>query len=246
MMFLNRWSTPTRVTKWSLGLSIAISVATATYLASIYQTLPIGVPVRFVRGVALIYQVKSPMLVMLPAIVQGALLTIFGSLIMLLLWRARPGAARQSDPDKVDEDVRRMRLAAEGISLLALVWISVQAVSAIALIALWRRKTGGFGDLYNFALITAVVFSVVIAVRTLRLVGREKKVEREIDPAVWKLRQLYFNPGDPALFVPTRTGMGWTLNFGRPLAIVMLASTLLVGIGAPYMLALYVLRGLGG
>ena len=94
-------------------------------------------------------------------------------------------------------------------------------------------------------MVTGIVASVVITARTMKLVGNDRPTVRSVDPRVWRLRQLYFNPADPALFVHTRTGAGWTLNFGRPVAIVLLAATLIVGIGGPYVLARYVLRGLG-
>jgi uncharacterized membrane protein len=83
----------------------------------------------------------------------------------------------------------------------------------------------------------------MVMARTMHLVGRHRIIRAVDDPSMWRLRQLYFNPADPSLFVPTRTGAGWTLNFGRPLAILLLAVTLLIGIGGPFVLARYVLRG---
>jgi hypothetical protein len=58
---------------------------------------------------------------------------------------------------------------------------------------------------------------------------------------MWRLTHLYFNPQNPALFVPSRRGAGWTLNFGRPLAIVLIAAVLTAGIGGPFLLARTVL-----
>ena len=42
--------------------------------------------------------------------------------------------------------------------------------------------------------------------------------------AAWKLGIFYYNPSDPALFVPKRFGIGWDLNWARPAAwLIMLA-----------------------
>jgi uncharacterized membrane protein len=41
------------------------------------------------------------------------------------------------------------------------------------------------------------------------------------DDSRWILGLLYFNPADPALFVEQRFGVGFTLNFGRPLTWVI-------------------------
>jgi uncharacterized membrane protein len=53
----------------------------------------------------------------------------------------------------------------------------------------------------------------------------------------------YFNPDDPALLVPKRFGIGYTLNFGNPwswvvLALILVAALLPVafGVGALHVL----------
>jgi len=49
------------------------------------------------------------------------------------------------------------------------------------------------------------------------------KVNRD-DDKYWILGQFYYNPDDPALFLEKRFGIGWTINFARPLAwIIFLA-----------------------
>lgn len=53
------------------------------------------------------------------------------------------------------------------------------------------------------------------------------KVNRD-DDRYWILGQFYFNPDDPALFLEKRFGIGWTMNFARPLAWVILLAPLLL------------------
>ncbi len=48
------------------------------------------------------------------------------------------------------------------------------------------------------------------------------------DDRYWSWGFFYNNPDDPAVFVPKRYGMGWTVNFGRPLGKVFLIGTLLL------------------
>ena len=219
-------------------LSVAITVATAAYLALIYPTLPNALPIRYVRGSALIHQIKSPAMVFIPAMVQAGLLVVFGLLAVLLLWRPYPTT---SDSQTI-QDRGRMRLAAEGIALLGLLWISVQAIGAARLMILWQTPAGsGFGPIYNAVVLTAIAISVVLVRRTMNLVRNERVTAAIVDPAMWRLTHLYFNPADPALFVPTRRGVGWTLNFGRPVAIAFMAGILGVGIGGPLYLARLIL-----
>jgi uncharacterized membrane protein len=48
--------------------------------------------------------------------------------------------------------------------------------------------------------------------------------------ANWKLGVLYFNPDDAAIFVEKRFGVGYTMNFARPMAWVILGAILLLPI----------------
>ena len=236
----SRWVRPTRLTGWAMAIALLTSAWTAAYLMILYPSLPYGVPVRFENGAALLFQRKTPLVVALPAVMQLGLLTVFGVLIMVLLWRARPLPASVGEP--ADPDSTRMRLAAEGIALFGAVWTAVQALGAVRLVAVYRGAAPDYGWAYTFAIVTAIVASIVVGARTMKLVGDQRRPAPAVDPALWRCTHLYFNAGDPALFVPTRTGAGWTLNFGRPLAIMLLAGTLVLGIGAPYVFARYVLR----
>jgi hypothetical protein len=134
-----------------------------------------------------------------------------------------------------------MRTAVEGVALLGAVWITVQALGAARLVASWEDGRSGFGGVYNITLLIAFVISTVILWRTMGALRQQPHVPSDSNPAVWRLTHLYFNPEDPALFVPTRRGVGWTLNFGRPLAIVLIAAILTLGVGGPFLLARSVL-----
>jgi uncharacterized membrane protein len=218
---------------WSVG----ITLATATYLGLIYPTLPRGLPVRYLSGEPVFFQLKTPVVVMLPALVQAALVLTFGALGLLLLWRARPAEHIEART----ADVARMRLAVEGVALLGAVWITVQAIGAARLVTLWQGGRGGFGSVYNVTMIVSLLVSVMVVWRTMKAVRQEAPSIAEADPSLWRFTHLYFNPRDPALFVPTRRGVGWTLNFGRPLAIALIATILTVGVGGPFLLARSVL-----
>src|SRR5690349_4910313 len=48
------------------------------------------------------------------------------------------------------------------------------------------------------------------------------------DDRYWSGGIFYNNPDDPALFVPKRFGLGWTMNFGHPQARLVLIGMLLL------------------
>ncbi len=86
------------------------------------------------------------------------------------------------------------------------------------------------------------VVAVVIAVRVgqagsrLSLPARQgaggMTVNRD-DDRLYRLGVFYVNSDDPAIFVPKRFGVGWTINLGRPLAWVVVIGTLAVLLVAP-------------
>ncbi|HEX8629000.1 MAG TPA: DUF5808 domain-containing protein [Catenuloplanes sp.] len=53
-------------------------------------------------------------------------------------------------------------------------------------------------------------------------------VNRRDDDAHWRLGLVYVNPADPAVMVPQRVGVGWTLNLGRPLSWLALGALIAV------------------
>ena len=57
--------------------------------------------------------------------------------------------------------------------------------------------------------------------------GRTDAVFRD-DDRYWYAGFFYNNPDDPALFVPKRFGLGWTMNFGHPQAKLVLIGMLVL------------------
>ena len=50
------------------------------------------------------------------------------------------------------------------------------------------------------------------------------EITHEIKPNPWKFGIIYADSSDGRVVVRQRTGLGWTLNFGRPLAWVILVA----------------------
>jgi Family of unknown function (DUF5808) len=73
-----------------------------------------------------------------------------------------------------------------------------------------------------------IIFCPIAAVGTfsLLLLGLGRTGQRPPDSA-WN-GSFYSNPDDPALLVPKRFGIGYTLNFGNPWSWVVLAFVLLM------------------
>ncbi len=221
----------TRAAALTMGLMI---VATALFLLLEYPSLPELLPVHFNRnGSPNGWQYRTLPRVLIPVGVQVMLAVLFSCLAVLLL--SRPHGEQDDDAP----DVRAAAAAAEAVVLLAAVWVTFQGYAAFSLARLWVMHRASL-PFYNLGEIVGAVASLVIAVRAQRRLGRP--APRPFVAAHWRLGQLYKNAEDPALFVPTRDGRRWTLNFGRPVAGALLGLILVVGIVGPTVLIALALR----
>jgi uncharacterized membrane protein len=226
---------PTQPTRYGVALIALVILATAAFLMVRYPTLPWLLPVHFKEGGAPNgWQYKTVGRVLIPIFVQLALAVSLGATAALLLSRTQEG--HESDAP----DVRAAAEAAEAVILIALIWVAFQASAAVALVNMWTSERSGLGMEYPLLEIAGILLTVTVAVRAHARVG--KPSPRPYVPEHWRLGQLYSNSDDPALFVPTRTGCRWTLNFGRPLAAALLGVILMVGVVGPTVLLILALR----
>jgi len=225
---------PTYATRLSLALMAFIIVASATYLIVQYPNLPWLLSVRFAAdGSPNGWQYKTPARVMMPVLVQLSLAATFGAIGFLLLSR------KYGTLDAQAPDVRAAAVAAEAVTLIALIWVAFQGYAAWALVRMWTIERAGLGW-YTICELVGVVATGVVAVRAHGHLGRP--APRPYVAEHWRFGQLYKNNQDPALFVPTRDGSRWTLNFGRPKAATLLGLILLIGIVGPTVILILALR----
>ncbi len=224
---------PTSLTLLGVATTIAAISGTTGYIIGRAPSLPAVLPIYFDTGGAAERFVRASYpIALVPVWIQLTLAMAFGTLAAVLLYRTQ--TRRSAVEDKVTRQEReRMLMAAEAISLLAAIWVSFQGLLAVRLIIMWQRMCCGLGEIYYQVLVVCVVLSVIVGIRAAVYLQYPKPPVRETDDTNWKLRGIYFNPRDPALFVPLRSGMGWTLNFGRPQAVLFLGVFLLVSIFAP-------------
>ena len=212
-----------------------ILLGTAAFLLLRYPALPDLLPVHFNRlGVPDGWQYRTVPRVLMPLFVQLALALSLGAIAALLLSRST------EDVSPAAPDVRAASAAADTVLLIALIWVAFQAYAAFALVRMWMAARAGLGPVYTALEVAGLVLTVAVAVRGHTRVGRP--VPRPFVPEHWRFSQLHKNPDDPALFVPTRDGTRWTLNFGRPIAAALLGVILMLGIVAPTVILILALR----
>jgi uncharacterized membrane protein len=201
----------TRIAGW---MSALVTTATFSFLHDAYDRLPLLVPIRFEDGNPSQFAYKSPALVYLPFGMQLALALVFLAIVAVLIRRSARPEAEAGLPAAASLH------AAEGIAILALIWIAFQGVNAWRLATLYRRTFDAHQEIFVGALITAITASVVIAARAVL------KVQESDGGAVSQLH---------APLMDRRR---------RPLATAVLAMALLAGIAAPFYLLAAVWGGL--
>ena len=118
----------------------------------------------------------------------------------------------------------------------------------LSLFSLYNFDTGGSinisPELYNFINILFLVLIFLIAGITAittgqggsRLKDKTIKAVHEMnrdDDQFWKFGMIYYNKNDPSIFIEKRFGVGFTINFANPIAILLLVGLfLLIGIFA--------------
>jgi uncharacterized membrane protein len=223
------------LTRAAIAASVLAMLGTATFLVIRYPSLPSLLPVHFAwDGRPNGWQYRTVPRVLLPVFVQLAIFLTCGAIASLLLFR-RDAATADSRPD-----AHAAVTASEAVMLIAGVWVAFQAYAAYALVTLWAHGGATLGRGYSLAEVTGLLLTGVVAVHAQRRLTRPEPLPYE--PAHWRFGQLYCNADHPALFVPTRNGRRWTLNFGRRSAVVLMGAILGLGILAPTAMLVLALR----
>ncbi|HYH98676.1 DUF5808 domain-containing protein, partial [Hyalangium sp.] len=120
-------------------------------------------------------------------------------------------------------------------------WVSIAEVGIFAAIAvLLPSPTPPSPRVFMGMCLGALVLALGAGGRGLAVAARQGAAEGEPLPKGYG-PFLYRNPDDPRLIVPKLVGIGWTLNFARPAAWILLALLLL-----PAIVALIVAFSAGG
>jgi uncharacterized membrane protein len=225
---------PTRLTAIATVMSISLIAFSVGFLLIRYASLPSLLVVHFrPSGLPNGWQYKTYARVLMPVFVQLALALTLGAIGSLLL--SRPHGKHDEDAP----DVKAAAAAAEAVALMTLIWVGFQAYAALALAAMWQRERAGLGW-YGYLAAVGVVLTILVSIRAHLRLGQP--VPRPFVSEHWRFGQLYKNADDPALFVPTRNGRRWTLNFGRPVTAALLCVILLIGVVAPATILALLLR----
>lgn len=205
---------------WIQALPLLPLLASAAYVALRWADLPSPMPVHWgFDGRPNRWLPKTPASVMTPFIV-GTLLCA-GIAVMSHFTRKstrRPGSGAIEEQFRAT--IAQFVLAAE-------LFVAI-AFSLIAVAPLLSRSVAA--RLFEFLPFGTLGVLAILLVWTVRVARRRQSpaaAPGDFTPdACWKAGIFYVNPGDPALFVEKRMGLGYTLNFAHVGAWALVAGLL--------------------
>ncbi|MEJ8651179.1 DUF5808 domain-containing protein [Streptomyces sp. MS1.AVA.3] len=227
---------------WSIPalLIVAGTVVTAVVL---YPSVPDRFAVHFnASGIPDGFATKSVGSVFFPVFVQAGVTAT----ILVLSWfsfRARP----ELDPARPADSARRhRRFSVRAVISLLLLAACVDVSILAGAWPIWHAGQNLSPVLVLLPLLTGLAIVVGVALRTGQGGSRlptadggapeeeNSGVVRRDDDQYWRgAGSLYVNRDDPSLFVQKRFGFGWTLNFGNPRAVLLLALILGLSLALP-------------
>lgn len=199
----------------------------------LYENIPEKVPMQTdINGNITRYAQKSERIVLFAPLLQAVMSLVFGFIYWTM--QKTPPVIDPEAPEITSKQNTRFRyrwsaFVVFGGIILLLVFMSLQ-LSITNVISL---ETAGIIPLVGAGglVVGAIILSVISGQSGSRIrVGKQAdgKVIHRDDDKYWKWGSFYVNKDDPALFVEKRFGVGFTVNFGRPAAVLIFVGVLTV------------------
>ncbi|TWP36918.1 DUF1648 domain-containing protein [Leekyejoonella antrihumi] len=225
-----RWTSRVEIGWYAASLVLLLGSAAAGAVR--YDSLPARIPTHFTfAGTPDQYADKSMISVFGPLIGGvGVIVLLLG--LMGVTFVAPERQYPDGDPDHAGERARRKRaFVTRALGVIALVGC---ATICGACLAIYFRVT-------SWALTPVLVSGMVLILAVvgwavLRAIGLQRpgagssgrSAESPDDDRYWKAGLIYVNREDPALFVPKRQGIGYTINLGHRAGQIVTGLVLLI------------------
>jgi uncharacterized membrane protein len=203
---------------WLL-LLLPLFLVTLTVAMFGYDIMPENIPTHYSFTAVDAWSTKSWLVVMLPVIIEGLLVGII--LACCLFTRRAPSSVR-GNPEASPDAYRFRKLMVITLIIIGVLLELSFLLTEISFI--WPISPLWF-------LLPSVIELILLCATFLMYFRyvRVKKPSGQIldDDHKWVLGLFYYNPSDPSVFVEKRVGIGYTVNFARPIAWIFMTGVLL-------------------
>ena len=210
---------------WFLSYIVLIAATVVVSLLR-YDALPSMIPTTFDgAGNAVGFMEKSYRVLMyMPGI------ELFITLIMFFVYYSISKSRQQIDPANRELSLAQNMIFRRRWSAFAVFGgLLMTAVFSLVQLSILGILDPGMTVILSLALPVVIIAAVIVLAVTTGQSGSRVKVDKgdypparkaavREDDGNWKFGAWYYNPDDPSVFVEKRVGIGWTLNWARPLA----------------------------
>ncbi len=207
--------------RWLLGLAATLLplAGTAVLLKIRWSSIPQRFPVHWgISGQPDRWAERSAGGVFGLLAVAAVLIAGIG-LLGHLVARSSPG-----------HEVRETAISLTRSILLAAAWLLTILFCGTSLLPLAHDPTRLVPILVIGSILSSVGLIALIAYRAIHSSSTLAAARNSTEGQYWRAGIFYYNPSDSALMVPKRSGLGYTLNFGRPVAWIVFAGVLAIPI----------------
>ena len=203
------------------ALPLALIALTASYLAITYAAAPAIIPTHFdAAGNPNAFSTKS---------IGSYFMLVWTQLFLyaLITFLSVLTVRAKAQPTVADETFRRRMLRyLFGIKTLMIAMMGVLAYAVTQSALNGNSNTNWILWVVIGVVVVVLGGAIWLGITTgqggSRLGGNSANTTDRLDDRYWKLGGIYTNPNDPAIFVERRFGLGWTINFGNPRALLVM------------------------
>ncbi|MBS3680978.1 DUF1648 domain-containing protein [Ornithinibacillus massiliensis] len=224
-------------------ISFLITFAMITITFMFYDRIPEQIPIQYnMSGEVTNWEDKSTRILLAMPI-----MSLYLTLLFMFLNTMIAKAKQQISAEKPEESLQQNIIFRRR-------WSMYLIVTGIGLTLLFAFIQFSFIFSVNPAILTIspLVFTAILTLWAIILAittgqggsrikvstGTNGEVINRDDDSNWKLGIFYFNTNDPALFLEKRFGIGWTINWARPLAWSIMLGIILLAVGIPLLLGM--------
>lgn len=227
---------------WNLLYVPVVLVTLAIGIAG-YASMPDMVPMQMgFDGEVSRYAEKSPLLVLMPVLIQLFLIACMMFAHWTMLRSKKP-----TDPKAPATSALAYGMFAHAQSVFLLVTGMAICIAMVLMplsfMEILSLMQAGVAIMIVCLIIVvgSIAISVVYGQGGARLFARMGASEELLadDDEHWKLGIFYCNRDDPSLFLPARFGIGWTANFARPAVWAIIVAG--IALGAAFVVAIMVI-----
>lgn len=207
--------------------AVVLAVATGVNIAR-YPTLPDRIPIHFgFDGTPDSWAAKSIWSVFGVLIIAASVVVLLTALSFVAArFTTRPQPDDSAEQARLRVQVQRKALTSLLAELSFVIALGFSALTLAPTLLPGVRWAIAGSAIGMVVLVVVVLATMVIRIRTqLRPAnerdGTTERPDAADDDSHWKGAIFYVNRDDPALVVPRRFGMGWTLNLGRPAGVAL-------------------------